>query len=159
MVGVVGNSTVLESISDHLSLTPNGIKAGIAGGDAHPFLKDHIGWWYDWYVLRTLYPTIPMNANRRSPNPSKPGKPIAVPMLWGGGTADSTDATRLAAFKKITTAPRYVLGYEEPDCPSGMGSAGMSVSAGVSDWESLIAPLGRKGSLLGSPSMCSMWVY
>lgn len=31
------------------SLTPNGIKAGIAGGDAYPFFKDHIGWWYDWY--------------------------------------------------------------------------------------------------------------
>ena len=30
------------------SLVPNNIKAGIAGGDAYPFLKDHIGWWYDW---------------------------------------------------------------------------------------------------------------
>ena len=28
---------------------PNNIKAGIAGGDAYPFLQDHIGWWYDWY--------------------------------------------------------------------------------------------------------------
>jgi hypothetical protein len=31
-------------------LTPNGIKAGIAGGDSYEFLKDHIGWWYDWYA-------------------------------------------------------------------------------------------------------------
>ena len=30
------------------SLVPNNIKAGIAGGDAFPYLKDHIGWWYDW---------------------------------------------------------------------------------------------------------------
>jgi len=30
------------------SLVPNNIKAGIAGGDAYPYLKDHIGWWYDW---------------------------------------------------------------------------------------------------------------
>ncbi|KAG6821306.1 hypothetical protein H0H93_000167 [Arthromyces matolae] len=119
------------------SLTPNGNKAGIAGGDAYPFFKDYIGWWYDW-----------------TPNPSKPGKPIGVPMLWGGGTADPVDAARLAAFKKISTAPTYVLAYEEPDCPPGSGSAGMSVSAGVSGWERLIAPLGKKGSLLGSPSMC-----
>jgi len=118
-------------------LTPNGIKAGIAGGDAYNFLENYIGWWYDW-----------------TPNPSKPGKPIAVPMLWGVGTADSTDATRLAQFKRITSAPQYVLGYEEPDCPPGSGSAGLSVSAGVSDWNALIAPLGKKGSLLGSPSMC-----
>jgi len=41
-------------VSDNAShLTPNGIKAGIAGGDAYPFLKDHIGWWYDWWVSFT----------------------------------------------------------------------------------------------------------
>ncbi|KAG6910868.1 hypothetical protein DXG01_007185 [Tephrocybe rancida] len=119
------------------SLTPNGNKAGIAGGDAYPFFKDHIGWWYDW-----------------TPHPSKPGNPIGVPMLWGAGTADSTDAARLADFKKITSPPPYVLAYEEPDCPPGSGSAGMSVASGVSGWESLIVPLGRKGSLMGSPSMC-----
>jgi hypothetical protein len=137
-------------------LTPNGIKAGIAGGDAYSFLENHIGWWYDWCVffLMSIF-AGPMNSKCRTPNPSKPGKPIAVPMLWGVGTADSTDARRLAQFKEITTAPTYVLGYEEPDCPAGSGSAGLSVSAGVSDWESLIAPLGKKGSLLGSPSMCS----
>ncbi|KAG6900812.1 hypothetical protein C0993_000131 [Termitomyces sp. T159_Od127] len=124
------------------SLTPNGIKAGIAGGDAYPFFKDHIGWWYDW-----------------TPNPSKPGKPIGVPMLWGGGTADPVDAARLVAFKKIKSPPPYVLAYEEPDCPPGSGSAGMTVSAGVAGWERLIVPLGKKGSLTGSPSMCSMLLY
>ncbi|KAF8239669.1 hypothetical protein L208DRAFT_1161778, partial [Tricholoma matsutake] len=117
--------------------TPNGIKAGIAGGDAYSLFENHIGFWYDW-----------------TPNPPKRGKPIPVPMLWGVGTADSTDASRLAQFKQITTAPQYVLGYEEPDCPPGSGSAGVSVSAGVADWQSLIAPLGKKGSLLGSPAEC-----
>jgi hypothetical protein len=39
----------------HSPLTPNGMKAGIAGGDAYPFMEDHIGWWYDWYVHRTSY--------------------------------------------------------------------------------------------------------
>ncbi len=27
---------------------PNSIKAGIAGGDAYPFMESHLGWWYDW---------------------------------------------------------------------------------------------------------------
>ena len=41
--------TTVSAIPENASrLTPNGIKAGIAGGDAYPFLKDHIGWWYDW---------------------------------------------------------------------------------------------------------------
>ena len=30
------------------SLVPNNVKAGIAGGDAFSYFKDHIGWWYDW---------------------------------------------------------------------------------------------------------------
>jgi len=50
--------------SQHISLTPNGIKGGVAGGDAYNIPRDHIGWWYDW-----------------SANPSKPREPIAIPML------------------------------------------------------------------------------
>jgi hypothetical protein len=75
-------------------------------------------------------------------------------MLWGGGGADSQDASRLSQFRALTKAPQYVLGYEEPDCPSGAGSAGMSVADGVALWEQLIAPMAAKGTLLGSPSMC-----
>ena len=76
-------------------------------------------------------------------------------MLWGGGTTDAQDAQRLQAFENLSTTPMYVLGYEEPDCPSGSGSAGMSVQDGVKKWEELIAPMGKKGAKLGSPSMCS----
>ncbi|KDR79043.1 hypothetical protein GALMADRAFT_1290695 [Galerina marginata CBS 339.88] len=130
-------STTQAASPTSRSLIPNNVKAGIAGGDAYPYMKDHIGWWYDW-----------------SPNPSKPGSPIAVPMLWGDGTVDAQDAQRLKAFENLATVPPYVLGFEEPDCPSGSGSAGMSVEDGVSKWESLIAPLGAKGAKLGSPSMC-----
>jgi len=79
---------------------------------------------------------------------------MAVPMLWGGGEADGTDASRLAAFQRITQAPQYMIGFEEPDCPSGGGSAGMSVSEGVQDWEKYIAPFKGKGTKLVSPSMC-----
>jgi len=130
--------------SQHISLTPNGIKAGVAGGDAYNILRDHIGWWYDW-----------------SANPSKPGEPIAVPMLWGSGHADATDAQRLKQFQRLSSLssnkrhPKYVLGYEEPDCTSGGGSSGMGVDEGVREWERLIAPLKGRGTKIGSPSMCS----
>ena len=99
-----------------------------------------------------------LTRNFRSPNPFKLGKPIAVPMLWGDGTVDAQDKERLTAFEDLSTIPAYVLGYEEPDCDSGSGSADMSVHDGVLKWESLIAPLGKKGSKLGSPSMCSTLV-
>lgn len=67
---------------------------------------------------------------------------------------------RLAQFRNMANAatgkvPRYVLGYEEPDCAPGEGSAGMSVEAGVAKWEALIAPLRARGAKLGSPAMCS----
>ncbi|KAF7336698.1 Glyco-hydro-cc domain-containing protein [Mycena venus] len=91
---------------------------------------------------------------RTTPNPSNQGSVLGVPMLWGGGSADGTDASRLAAFEQITQAPQYMLGFEEPDCPSGGGSAGMSVADGVASWEKNIAPFKAKGTKLGSPSMC-----
>jgi len=76
-------------------------------------------------------------------------------MLWGAGTADDTDRQRLAAFRNIKdTTPKYVLGFEEPDCASGGGSAGMDVNTAVSLWNELIAPMGKRGTLLLSPSMC-----
>ncbi|OCF34428.1 hypothetical protein I317_03518 [Kwoniella heveanensis CBS 569] len=117
--------------------TPNGIKAGIAGGDAYDVVKDHIGWWYDW-----------------SADPSgHSGTPIAVPMLWGAGTVDSTDASRLSVFKALTSTPQYIMGFEEPDC-STEGSANIDVSTAVGLWDSLIGPWKAKGSTLISPSMC-----
>lgn len=137
-------TAAFESSSQLISLVPNGIKAGVAGGDAYHILRDHIGWWYDW-----------------SANPSKPGKPIAVPMLWGSGHADATDAQRLRQFQRLSSSssnkrhPKYVLGYEEPDCTSGGGSSGMGVDEGVREWERLIAPLKGRGTKIGSPSMCS----
>lgn len=59
------------------------------------------------------------------------GKPIAVNMLWGGGTADGEDWSRLQAFRGINWTPQYIIGFEEPDCPAGEGSAGMTVDAGT----------------------------
>ncbi|KAJ6531889.1 glycosyl hydrolase catalytic core-domain-containing protein [Mycena capillaripes] len=132
-----GSGSSIASVKAAAGFTPNGIKAGTSSGNAFSSLESHIGWWYDW-----------------TPNPQWNGSPIPVPMLWGGGSADSADASRLAAFKKITQAPQYMLGFEEPDCASGGGSAGMSVSEGVQIWEQYIAPFKAKGTKLGSPSMC-----
>lgn len=141
-----------------VSLTPNGKKAGISAGDSYNFVKDHIGWWYDWYVVNSE-----RNMNlmvSRSPTPSKSGTPIGVPMLWGAGKADATDIKRLADFRKIKgTTPPYVLGFEEPDCAAGSGSAGMSVAESVLLWNALIAPMGKRGTLMGSPSMCSEFIH
>lgn len=91
-------------------------------------------------------------------------------MLWGGGTVDAQDAQRFSAFTKLSTSvsslsvasnniPPFVLGYEEPDCPSGGGSAGLSVSDAVEKWESLMAPMKQRGVKLGSPSMCSKSIF
>ncbi|KAJ7801286.1 hypothetical protein B0H14DRAFT_3489802 [Mycena olivaceomarginata] len=72
-----------------------------------------------------------------SPNPTSTGSPIPRPHALG-----------------ITSAPQYMLGFEEPDCASGGGSAGMSVAEGMQIWEQYIAPFKEKGTKLGSPSMC-----
>ncbi|KAJ7285082.1 glycosyl hydrolase catalytic core-domain-containing protein [Mycena rebaudengoi] len=117
--------------------TPNGKKAGLSSGNALNAIQDHISWWYDW-----------------SPSPGNHGNVLGVPMLWGAGHADPTDSARLNEWKGMTDAPKYLLGFEEPDCPSGGGSAGMSVAEGVRLWEEQIAPFKSKGSKLGSPSMC-----
>ncbi|WVR07899.1 hypothetical protein IAU60_004942 [Kwoniella sp. DSM 27419] len=131
------NNTTSSGGSANGQYTPNGIKAGIAGGDAYDAVKDHIGWWYDW-----------------SADPSgHSGKPIAVPMLWGAGGVDATDASRLAVFEAITTAPEYVMAFEEPDCDT-QGSANVAVAAGAALWNTLIGPKKARGSTLISPSMC-----
>ncbi|WVW87143.1 hypothetical protein I302_109200 [Kwoniella bestiolae CBS 10118] len=131
------STSAASSSSSNGQYTPNGIKAGIAGGDAYDDCESHIGWWYDW-----------------SANPSgHSGTPIAVPMLWGAGTVDSTDSSRLDVFKAITSAPQYIMGFEEPDC-STWGSANIDVSTAAGLWNTLIGPFKAKGSTLISPSMC-----
>ncbi|EIW70737.1 hypothetical protein M231_02609 [Tremella mesenterica] len=126
-----------SSSGGNTGMTPNGNKAGISGGDAFDYFKDHIGWWYDW-----------------TPNPSGHwGSPMAVPMLWGAGTVDSTDSDRFSEFLAISSSPAYIIGFEEPDC-YGSGSAGIDVSTAAGIWNNHVAPHGSAGSLLLSPSMC-----
>lgn len=100
--------------------------------------KDHIGWWYSWDAESNGKATPPTGMN----------------MLWGAGHADGQDSARLAAFKSLTYTPEYVIGFEEPDCPAGSGSAGIDVATAAQVWNEYVAPLGEKGSVLLSPSMC-----
>ena len=51
-------------------------------------------------------------------------------MIWGAGTADGTDHARLQEFKGISHTPPYIIGFEEPDCAAGSGSAGFDVATG-----------------------------
>ena len=66
------------------------------------------------------------------------------------GHADATDAQRLKQFQQLSSSssnkrhPKYVLGYEEPDCTSGGGSSGTGVDEGVRECERLIAEEGQR---------------
>jgi hypothetical protein len=46
-----------------------------------------------------------------------------------------------------------MFGFFEPDCDCPMSSS-MTVTAAASIWNSHLAPLATKGSILGSPSLC-----
>ncbi len=54
------------------------------------------------------------------------------------------------------TIPSIMSGFYEPDCACTM-SSDMSTSDAATQWESLIAPLAAKGTVLGSPSMCKQY--
>ncbi|GAA5917765.1 hypothetical protein JCM6882_003580 [Rhodosporidiobolus microsporus] len=135
-------STSSDSSFSKASLPPNGKKAGLAGGDGFDSFKEHIGWWYDW------------NADTEGDHTADGVSYFA--MLWGAGTVDDTDASRLSAFKSLSSAPPYILGFNEPDLDSSdsgdVVSSGMDAKKAADLWEELIAPWGEKGSLLGSPA-------
>lgn len=82
-------------------------------------------------------------------------------MLWGasGSSCGSTMTSRLDAFTSTIssgTAPEIMFGFYEPDCDCP-DSSEMSASSAASAWDSLIAPLASKGTVLGSPSMCKQY--
>jgi hypothetical protein len=56
---------------------------------------------------------------------------MAIPMLWGGGYVDGTDAERFEAFKSLEGQPEFIIAFEEPDCAAGGGSAGMDIWSGA----------------------------
>lgn len=104
------------------------------------WMKDHIGSWSDWGADGDAM--------------GSEGSPTKMAMIWGGGTADATDASRLSTFESLSYTPKYIIGYEEPDCASGGGSSGLDVATAVGLWEAHVVPLQNKGSVVLSPSMC-----
>lgn len=120
------------------TLIPYGKKAGSAGGRAVPHWKDHLGWWYDW-----------------TPKPSGHDEVPGVSMLWGSGNNGKQDSQRFHQFQQLKETPKFLLGFNEPDCSAPDVSAHISVPDATKLWNQYIAPKGRQGSLLGSPSMCT----
>lgn len=121
-------------------LTPNGKKAGIAGGDSLKDLKNVIGWMTTW-----------------TPNPY-PGTELGdvdfASMLWGLGESGHDDDTkRFEEFKKVPHGKyKYVIGFNEADF-KGEGSSGVIPPAkAAAAWEQYIAPHKKAGSVLVSPS-------
>jgi hypothetical protein len=83
-----------------------------------------------------------------------------VGMLWGGNGSPcgSEVVQRLEAFTSLisTTTPSIMFGFYEPDC-NCPDSAEMSTAEAASDWDTMVAPLKLKGTILGSPSMCKQY--
>lgn len=165
------SSVVLDAVVSSASkrenanaaLIPNGIKAGVAGGYALPWLNSSLGaspklrqlfflqlgtkhasflclgWYYNWNPM---------------PNDAAGDNIQRVPMLWGIGTSsDPLDKTRLVEFTQLPVpAADYVAGFQESDF-QGEGSSGVidPFVAAVA-WDLLIAPHGRAGAKLVSPS-------
>ncbi|CAD6937656.1 unnamed protein product [Tilletia controversa] len=132
----------------HSHLIPHGLKAGITGEDGLEALAPYIGSYSNW-----------------KPQPWSPEPPenvLFMPMVWGAGQGSSHDAELLHTFRSLyhvsssnrQAPPKVVIGFEEPDCPTGHGSSGVSVDAGARIWNQVVAPLKQDGTILASPSMC-----
>lgn len=82
-------------------------------------------------------------------------------MLWGAGDSACSNVTpeRLSAFEDLIdagTVPAVMLGFNEPDCDCDASSQ-MSLSTAITSWNDLLAPLGKNGTMLSSPSMCKQY--
>ncbi|KAK0827227.1 hypothetical protein LTR03_016947 [Friedmanniomyces endolithicus] len=132
------------------NLTPNGKKAGLSGyigiqnTQSFSDMAPHISWYSDY-----------------TPNTPDEQGVTGIGMLWGadGSPCGSDMTTRLATYEQMmanNTIPSIMFGFYEPDCTCTM-SSDMSTSDAATQWESLIAPLAAKGTVLGSPSMCKQY--
>lgn len=128
-------------------MTPNGIKAGVSGGQSIKWLANNIGSWNDWGASGGSDHTSQTNAQY-------------IPMVWGNGDdsantglSSATNSDRLAAFKALPVGKyKYVMGFNEFDY-QGTGSSGkMTASAAASLWDELMAKHQAAGTKLISPS-------
>ncbi|KAK1036393.1 hypothetical protein LTR33_016356 [Friedmanniomyces endolithicus] len=132
------------------NLTPSGKKAGLSGyigiqnTQSFSDMAPHISWYSDY-----------------TPNTPDEQGVTGIGMLWGanGSPCGSDMTNRLATYEQMmanNTIPSIMSGFYEPDCACTM-SSDMSTSDAATQWESLIAPLAAKGTVLGSPSMCKQY--
>lgn len=115
---------------------------GIQNIQAFRDLSPYIGWYSDY-------------------NPDTPtvGNVQGIPMLWGATGSPCAEAVnRQALFNKVIakSTPKIMFGFYEPDCNCPDSSL-MSPLIASSNWDNLLAPLGDKGTILGSPSMCKQY--
>ena len=111
-------------------------------------------------AFRTLAPHISYYSDYTPNTPSAHGVK-GIGMLWGasGSACSSVYEDRLQAFKSMIAkgkVPDIMFGFYEPDCSCPYSSQ-MSVASAAQDWDKLLAPLAKKGTLLGSPSMCKQY--
>ncbi|KAI5362523.1 Putative glycoside hydrolase superfamily [Septoria linicola] len=115
---------------------------GIQNTQAFKDLAPYIGWYSDY-------------------NPDTPsvGNVQGVPMLWAGtGSSCDVAAERIQRFKNTVakSTPKLMFGFYEPDCNCPYSSQ-MTVEAAANNWNNLLVPIAKKGTVLGSPSMCKQF--
>lgn len=117
------------------SLSPNGIKAGVAGQASAALLKSHISWIYDWEA---------------SPYSKVPDGITFVPECYGyNWSGHDLDYKRFEAFKRLHPGQYpYVIGGNELDFEGQFSAGYISPEEAARLWEQWIAPWGHAGSIL-----------
>ena len=129
---------------------PKGQKAGLSGyvgvqsTSAFKEFAPHISWYSDY-----------------TPNTPHSHGVKGIGMLWGasGSSCSSVEVDRLKTFNSMISKgniPDIMFGFYEPDCSCPYSSE-MSVASAAHDWNKLLAPLKKRGTMLGSPSMCKQY--
>lgn len=157
-VSGTGSSSGATSSS---SISPNGIKAGVAGFPqiqitnkaALAQYADYISWYSDYWPNTTDFVSGTKTVK-------------GIGMLWGNGDLNETDATapignaaqddsnRYKAYEDLPTspAPEYMMGFYEPDWQAPY-SSNMNPPTAATAWTSTLGKLGN--TLIGSPSMAT----
>lgn len=116
-------------------LSPNGIKAGVAGQAAGPLLKSHISWMNNWQA--TPYDKVPEELT-------------FVPECYGyNWSGHDLDYKRFEGFKKLQPGKYpYILGGNELDFTGAESAGTIPPKEAAKLWDQWIAPWGHAGSIL-----------
>ena len=140
MIAAIAAATTISALD-----LPIAKKAGLSGYEgiqntnAWNSFAPHIAWYSDY-----------------TPNTPNVSSVLGVGMLWGGSGSACGDVAspRLQSFidNVENTTPPIFFGFFEPDY-SCSDSSQEDPAPAAADWNQYIAPLGKKGTILGSPSM------